>query len=148
METLIIARHGEYSGDDLNDYGAGQMQTVGIKIKQLLRPGNSVSIISSAAARASQSADVLSEVLGVPVEIHKILWSDNTHREDEEAAYNIIMSKENYDVVVVVTHLEYSRDLPAYFAEKKNWGTRLSYEETPKGQAWVLDCTSRQMRRL
>jgi phosphohistidine phosphatase SixA len=118
------------------------------RIKHLLGPGNSISIVSSAAPRASQSAEVLSTVLGVPFETHDILWSDNRHSEDEEAAYNIIKSKETDDIVVAVTHLEYSRDLPSYFAKRNNWGVRVAYEETEKGHAWVLDCTNQKVSRM
>lgn len=147
MKYLIIARHGNYAGRDLDSYGEEQMRILAGKIKMLV--GNaSIALVSSTAPRAIQSATIISEILSVPVESHEILWSDNSHRKDDEKAYEIIVAKKDHDVVIMVTHLEYSDDFPTFFSSVEGWNRSVGYGETEKGQAWVLDCENQTKKLL
>ena len=146
MRHLVIVRHGDYGPDRrISHSGRAQMLALAQHLKQLVNSG-SVVILSSTAPRAADSAAILGEALRVEVELHDILWSDNSHPEDISGAFELVRScSSRADVVVLVTHLEYTRDLSRHFAEKE-WGVSLPLSEIKKGQARVLDCVERASR--
>ncbi|MFA5157745.1 MAG: hypothetical protein WC451_00945 [Patescibacteria group bacterium] len=142
MEKLIVARHGSYGGDHLNSRGVEEINRLSQGLQQVIG-GGSVVILSSTAARAVESAKIMSEILGVPFSSHEILWSDDRHRENLPAALRLVQSRENEaDVVVLVTHFEYAEQLPTFFG-KEVLGEEIPEQEISKGQARVVDCVAK-----
>lgn len=146
MKKLVLARHGDY-GDDycLNELGKKQMRLLAEELKKHTNC-DKVVILSSTADRARQSAEVLSEVLGVEHQLHELLWSDCNHREDYKKALELIRAhKEGAEIIIIVTHLEYVEGFPNHFGQHELEGTRLSGYGIKKGQAWVIDCQTKKM---
>jgi phosphohistidine phosphatase SixA len=143
MKKILIVRHGYYSVSDLTSTGREQMKDLGMAIKSLMN-GDSIEVKSSTAPRAKQSAKILAEILGVSFTEHEFLWSgpDSPRgcRVDLDKALKIIQGS-RADVVILVTHLEYSEYLPTHLGKKicgKDHG--FPSEETGKGEAWFIDC--------
>lgn len=140
MKKLIVARHGYFSPcGKLDDFGIDQMTKMAEKLRPYLIGCTSL-ILSSTAPRALHSANILSFELNINFERHEVLWSDSEHEEDFPKALDLVRSKKNHDVVILVTHLEYGEGFPAYFANKELGGHEVCCEGIRKGQAWVLDC--------
>ncbi len=147
MKSFTVARHGDYDEClNLSDGGKTQMRELARALKKVLGEEGSTLLLSSSAPRAIQSVQVLSDELGIrEFETYDELWSDNSHREDAPRAMGIILNKsDEFDNVIVMTHLEYTTSLPLIFA-KKNTGMQgfvygLYYSSVPKGSAWHMNC--------
>lgn len=150
MQNLAIIRHGDYGSDDRIDQdGKRQMLRLSEKLEPVIHGGTTV-ILSSTAPRALDSAAVLAEALGgIPVEQHPLLWSDNRHREDVPAALKLLASAgDQANSILVVTHLEYTEELPARFSQERQWPIPLRYSEIRKGCAVLLDCVGKTAQYL
>lgn len=149
MKYLVIARHGHYGQDDnLSNLGSEQMLRMSQKIANL-KQDLSATILCSSAPRAEQSAKIISDNLGIPSATHPILWSDNKHRMSCEDVYKLVtVAAEKVDVVILVTHLEYSDNFPLHFASVEGWNKSVGFGETEKGEAWVLDCENQTKKLL
>jgi phosphohistidine phosphatase SixA len=135
--------------DLLSPRGAQEIATLAEKIKSATN-GLSVLILTSTAPRASQSAIIIKTILGAEVKESPALWSDNEHPKDLQKALALIKAeKDHVDVLIIVTHYEYTERLPGYFA-KEVLGVPLCSELNlvEKGQAWVIDCIKKTMTRL
>ncbi len=145
MKHLIVARHGDYDSTlHLDDTGRGQMLGLYDQLKQYT-DGQRVALLSSTAPRASESATVLAQLLGVDVQLFEVFWSDGNHAEDMSAAMEIIRKFAAHDVVIVVTHLEYIQELPAYFGEQE-LKVQFLKKILSRGRAWVIDCEQKTMK--
>jgi len=144
MEKLILVRHGNYNGSVISDSGRQQMEILARKL-QLELQDKRVLIISSTALRAIGSAEVFSNVLGISFEQDEKLWSDNDHWRDHSQLLELIRARqEDADVIILVTHLEYTEEFPAYYGKeelKVNWNQR----EIEKGEAWIIDCIKKTL---
>jgi len=142
MKTIIIVRHGEYETREgiyrLSESGHEQMKQLGEEIASQLN-GQSVALLSSTAPRALDSSEVLGELLGVIPQEHELLWSDNDHSMNTEKALGLVSQHEEVDVLIVVTHLEYSESLPGKLAHQY-FGSDggFPYASPGKGGAWVI----------
>lgn len=141
MEKLIIVRHGSYNKEDgnLTKDGVQSIQRLAEKII-LLTKNNRATIISSTAKRAQQSAQIISETLGVNFETNIDLLSDgDEHPACPPAALNLVSSyTDKTDLLMLVTHLEFLQ----YMTYRLISELRLKCEslmEFPVGSAWVLD---------
>lgn len=145
MKQLIVVRHGQYGHDDrLNDRGRTQIGALADKLKSLMN-GATVMILTSTVDRARESAEILSSAFGVGFEEHEILWSENSHPEDLPGTLELVRSrKDNADVLVLVTHYEYVKEFPSYFA-REELGTSMHSGLIEKGEAWVLDCLQKTL---
>lgn len=142
MKLLIVARHGEYTDDHLDEYGIHQIGALTDKLRPLLRQA-SVRILTSTARRAQESANMLAQAFGVQAEAHDVLWSDEFHPENDSAVLQLIRSRGgDVDVLVLVTHFEYAQSVPECFSISE-LGVRLPSGPLRKGQAWVVDCQSK-----
>lgn len=142
MMRLVIARHGEYNDDlMLSTYGAGQMRRIAEQLRTL--GCARVIVLASTAPRASASGDVMRDVLRCGIEYRELLWSDNRHREDPPQVIDLIKQKaEDFDMVVLVTHLEYTDSLPQ-LAGRMLGMSRVPFTSINKGQAWIFDTVNK-----
>lgn len=141
MQRLILIRHGVYGYDDrLNETGRQQMNEIAKKLQPTLNGGR-VALLTSVAARARESADIIGKLIGVEPEEHDVLWSENRHRENLPKALELVRSKKDVvDVLILVTHLEYTERFPRYFAQEELGGGTFPHREVAKGEAWDIDC--------
>ena len=141
MKRLIVVRHGEY-GDNggLNTNGQAQIDALADRLHRLIDRA-SVLILSSTAVRARESAKILAKAFGGGIiEDYEVLWSESRHPEDLPAALALVKSRQDLaDVIILVTHLEYTELLPAYFCRMVLDIHRPS-QSLRNGRAWVIDC--------
>lgn len=141
MKRLVICRHGEYGyGGRLDNEGKSQIRSLSGRLRQIFNPDNETALIlSSTAPRAVDSATILAEAIKAPVEKYPDLWSDSNHDEDIDAVLRLIKAVQSRaDMVVIVTHLEYTEDLPVYIG-RRELGKRLRRKALDKGEGIVLD---------
>lgn len=123
-ETRLIAivRHGETRADGLlSDRGTDQVYDLAARLGQLItRPKETALILSSTAPRAEASAAILSRILGAPLELHELLWSQGSRRPpNTEAVYKLVRSAwGTSELVIVVTHMELVNLLPDLMGER------------------------------
>jgi len=78
-----------------------------------------VTIISSTARRAFDSAKVIASILKVKPKGYEVLWYDDEHPEDISDALSLIKSyKDKTDVLIVVTHYEFAKYLPSLICKE------------------------------
>jgi phosphohistidine phosphatase SixA len=144
MKKLLIARHGNYDRDyRLNEYGKKQMTELA-EFLQTGLDGDSLLILSSPAPRASDSADVMAKMLKTGFEEVEELWDDNRHRGDPKKSYEIIKARgADVDVVIAITHMEFTEYLPRYFI--KDLGIDTLCTEIGQGKAWEIDFEKRKV---
>ena len=151
MKKVIVVRHGYYRGVDLHDIGRQQIRELGNLIKASVY-GGTTQLFSSTAPRAAQSADILSEILGVGVELHDFLWSgpDGPEGCRTNLSKTLDLCKQSSaDVIILVTHLEFTERFPKFFAEEMlNMTPGFPEQEIRKGEAWVIDCEAKTCTRL
>ncbi len=139
MKKLIVIRHGDYNdAHRLSELGKKQMTQIGEKIMTRLN-GHSMLMLSSTAPRAIDSANAVGKVLQINHEEHEILWDDNSHWGSLADSIKLIDSKKGLaDVVVVVTHLEFTEEIPDHFANEV-LNTSSFIHTVGKGEAWEID---------
>lgn len=145
LSRIAIVRHGEYGSDSkLNERGRQQIQGLGEKLKETIGAEELALILSSTAARALESAEILANILGVSVAAHEVLWSENRHPEDFEAAYALVNSiRSRADVAILITHLEYTEGFP-WFLGEKDLGVHFPYRcDVRKGEGIIIDYRSK-----
>ncbi|EFK95845.1 protein containing Phosphoglycerate mutase // Nucleotidyltransferase [sediment metagenome] len=139
MKRLIIARHGEYDHEmNLSTYGKEQMR----KLAQTLIPyatEGTLCVLSSTAPRAIQSAEVLGQALHTEPETYESLWSETDRPTQLNAVLALIGEHENCDTLIIVTHLEYTEELPQYFA-REVLGTSHPFVSLKKGEMVEINC--------
>lgn len=147
MKYLIVARHGQYGNDDrLDNVGRNQVSDLAKEIKNL-QGMSRVIILSSTAARAFESAEILAKQLDAPLETHEILNTDISDY-DPIGVLGLVRSKRNgTDTIVLVTHLEYVEYLPKYFA-REELQVELPSHIIGYGKAWVIDCERKTLTRF
>ena len=148
MERLVLIRHGSYADEDerINDDGRKQMTLLAERLREL--NGSSVLLLSSTAPRALDSAEVLSGLLEIPIEEHAILWSDIDHPMNFKKTLDLIReSGGRAQTLLVVTHLDYAKYFPGYFAQEE-WAISIRSFDVWKGQAVILDCIQKTVQLL
>lgn len=141
---LIVVRHGNYNRggkEELNEEGRSSIKQLTNRLKSLIQ-GKKTIILSSTIPRAFESATIIGEGLGVDIEGYDILWSDDNHIENLPAIFNLIESHAESDVIIVVTHCEYTEYLPLYFGEKylnRKSQNRLRSFVLDYGEAWLIN---------
>lgn len=146
MKNLIIARHGLCAEDgNLDVCGKSQIVKLSIKL-ELVLTGGVVCVLSSTVDRAVQSARIISWSFGVAeAEAYEILVSPPV---DLGAVYRLVSQFKGLCThLIIVTHSEYTKDLPAYFGRV---ALGVSFESHPlqPGQAWVIDCEEKTIRMI
>jgi phosphohistidine phosphatase SixA len=137
---LLVVRHGDYNegGMHLNSSGRDQIRRLAEKIIPIVND-KKVTILSSTASRAHESAAIIAEKIGCDFEQHEILWSENRHPENFSGTLELIQSYlDNTEVLIIITHYEYVEDFPSYFA-KEQLKVDLDSYLIDKGSMWVLN---------
>lgn len=140
MKKLIIVRHGDYDyrNNDLNLRGISQIEKLSERIAQLVA-GERVVILSSDRERATSSAKIIADKLVLGFTEHELLWSENCHQTNlSEALILIDQAGESADIVIVVTHYEYTAELPPEYG-KRLGVSGFPHRESDKGTARVID---------
>ena len=146
MKNLIIARHGLCAEDgNLDVSGRSQIVGLSIKLEQILT-GGVICVLSSTVARAVQSARIISWSFGVEeAEEYELLVSPPV---DLESVCRLVGQFEGFCThLIIVTHSEYARDLPAYFG-RVALGVNFESHALLPGQAWVIDCEEKTIRMI
>jgi len=147
MEKLFIVRHGSYypNGGCLTSSGQEDIQLLSKKIGRMCK-GLKVRILTSPAPRGLESAKIIAKQLHIKVEPHEVLWSEpgSGHDCDIEETLKLIQKVSATDVVILVTHLEYTDDLPHNFGHQVLGVTNFPFfQEINKGCAWFIDCVKK-----
>lgn len=144
LSAIIIARHPEY------DLGSGSLTPQGIErandlAMQITDKIPSISgvehaiIVTSTAKRTAEAADILSHALGIPVEQSNVFLTDAFTVENIPAAINFIEAKQDdYDVIIIVTHLEYTDVLPRACGHAFFGGRARGLRNLRKGEAFIV----------
>lgn len=143
FRKIIIIRHGsyDYETNEINSKGIDEMLGLVDRLKHHLVGEDNVLFLSSSAPRAVGSAEVLFKKIGIPYKTTISLWSDTLHCQDNKIALSFIDSKAlemNSDVIIILTHLEYARDLPLIILKNSGMDYLRSIS-LQKGEMLVLD---------
>lgn len=115
-KKIFLLRHAEYlSGrvnSGLSDYGRSQAKNLAERIKREINDAPNVTIFTSTANRAKETALIIKESLtnAVLIEYEK-LWSDGSHIEDLGWLRSKIKNFDG-DILIIISHLEYVNYLP------------------------------------
>jgi phosphohistidine phosphatase SixA len=156
MKKLILIRHGEYDFNTgvLTPCGVKQVQDTAKSLKSLLGLGKqTLFVVSSTAMRALDSAVILIEWWGLDNtklgESYQL--STFSHPENLHCLYDFVDFLEDnkaMDILVFVTHLEYTSNFPAFFF-KKRFGRRIVNRiPVKKGGGVIIDCENPSFRRF
>ena len=84
--------------------------------------------------------DIISEALGENYEKCEILWSESKHPMNCPGLLALVKSRQGEaEVMILVTHLEYGRSFPDYFAVQY-LNTAFGKKPIEKGEALLIDC--------
>lgn len=151
MDKMIVVRHGHYDHRErLSEVGQGQIATLAERLAVHVDGGNSLTLLSSTAPRAMDSAEILAKKFGVSYERLDVLWTGNDamrigEEEDFKELMGIINGRHSKArVVIIVTHYEYVEDFPAFFG-KTILNARLHGWVIDYGEAFVIDCGTKEM---
>lgn len=139
-ELVAVIRHGEYDYNyNLDEGGREQIRLLSSKLKEIVS-GKKTVMFTSTAARAVQTAEILSRELGVTFEERKFLHSGGGDLDTEQAEKALeLIRTANADVVLLSTHFEFVESFPAIIGDKL-LGARLCSNQIPKGSAWLVNC--------
>ena len=142
MKRLIIVRHGNCNEDGyLDDNGRRQMDYISRRLKSKFTDNPRVVILTSTADRAKESAEILGKIFEVEIEPHEVLWSDRERRTDLSNLLYLVRSKKDIaDVIILVTHLEYTEEFPYHFGKNELGVGHFPFRELGNGQFWDIDC--------
>lgn len=148
LKTLAIIRHGDYSGEDLNSYGRQQMRIIAEAIKGLT--SGPFVILTSAAPRAKQSAEVIAQILGTEVGyVSGAFWSDNGHpQRNSKFLQELEENIGDAEHAILVSHLEYVEEMPTEISRNEGFNSPAQYRERPKGSGVLLDMVNKQATEL
>ena len=123
LRKIFVIRHGLYNNktDRLNADGEEQMRSLLEPLKKHLAGEEHVVLLSSSAERAEDSVKIISDGLGIAYKVHPYFWSDNDHMQLNNRALDLInqiTTEMNADVVILLTHLEYAKELPSLLCYK------------------------------
>ena len=137
LEHLAIVRHGESYEDtgDLTSYGKLDANSAGYYLKSILGNGKDISLVSSPAKRARETAQIIANKLKVPkIEIADYLYTNKFEEGIEyssrvgldldcEKVNDLLNSHKESRGLILVGHLELSI-FPNYFTkiELRNQG--------------------------
>lgn len=151
LTRLFVIRHADY-----NDYlrisikGHQQMLELLEKLKRRIHYlDDRMYLISSTAQRALDSANVILEGFMTGFSPEELFWSDNGHPQNYQAAFDRIVKigSEKFNVLVIVTHLEYCNYLPHMIAEKI-MGIKAPSIKIEKGQCCMIDFKTKTIELL
>ena len=144
MQHLFVVRHGNYDNSGgLTHSGRGQISRVGEFLKPQVE-GKQTKLLTSTAIRASQSADIIGEILGVKPVAAGVLWSESDWQYQPDQALALVQ-EHDAEVIIVVTHYEYAEAFPDFVAQKL-LGLKPGKRMMSKGGLCHIDIVSRLVR--
>lgn len=146
LEFLAVVRHGTYRGYSLDTEGEAQMKVVAEAIKPSVESERLV-ILHSTVARAEQSAAIIADTVGGTLRGRIVLESHASKDPKLPEAWALVQEaiRGGARGVVVVTHLEYTEQLPMYVVEQLGLSVHCPFS-LQKGQAWLLDLKTKTSR--
>ena len=149
MKFLIVARHADYDkNNDVSPLGLEQMEKM-IEALAAFVNGKKVLLLSSNAPRAYKCAKMISEKFKISFEEHKELWAKDRLEVDVDRLFELLQSKKgDFEIIILMTHLEYVEEFPAHFAHNV-LSMDMSSEWPPiplKGEACVVDCLNKSFQ--
>lgn len=140
MKKLIIVRHGHDIDDRISATGRAQILRLSQALSPLVEIDGKVLVLTSIAPRGIDTANLIAEQFSLPVEPHEVFWSENSHREDFNAALALIDKRaDDVEILIVVTHYEYVKDFPKFYGDKRFGKHSIPSKLIEKGQAWIID---------
>lgn len=144
MKYLIVVRHGDYDegGEDgLNEDGWQQVRQLASLLARRLQDC-SISMLISPATRTQETAEILMASLRVlDASIVDSLCSNGGHLDEDEAA-NVLKTVETkaarYDVVLLCTHWEFTREFPGIWARSTGFSIPQRLH-APCGTAFIIN---------
>lgn len=142
LKRLYIVRHGDHQIRGLlSELGEEQAKKLGEKIQA--RQEEIPHIFHSPTPRTSRHAKIMAEILGAKTQVSEVLESSEDIDPRLDAALELLKTAES-EVVILVTHYEYSRDLPRYFGSRfLSINTFPGSEGLSKGAAWDIQCADK-----
>jgi len=128
-KIIYFVRHGIYDRDSqekrLTAWGVTQITSLGqVLLDECGRvdPAN-IYLLSSTAPRCRHSSEIICGMLDIVPEFHDILWigsdcPEGVHQSCQAVLDLIMGVPENIEILIVVTHLEYSSDVPPLYCQK------------------------------
>jgi phosphohistidine phosphatase SixA len=111
-------------------------------VRSLIGENNNIRILSSNELRSCHSAQVIADTLGISCEcIHysDVLYSSEIVKPQLKEALDLINLEED-EVVIIVTHLEYTKELHRYFGVRVLNTPDFPHGHLEKGEAWCINC--------
>jgi len=145
LKHLFIARHAlhfETHHKGISPEGIKQMQSFARFVRSIIGENNNIKILASNELRSSHSAQVIADILGIShqcIKCDDILYSSDMAKPRPDEALDLI-NQVAVEVVIVVTHLEYTRDLPSHFGTHVLNTTTFPVCKLEKGEAWAINC--------
>ncbi len=147
MKKLIIIRHGACGSDDrLSNEGRRQISDLTHLLQNEIFNA-SVCILTSPTDRTYESADIIGSFFKVSPEKNDCLWDDNHHRGDHKKTLELIRLKPNFEVIVLVTHMDFAVFFPEFFG-KEELQTQITPKRVGYGQALIIDCNTKEVNLL
>lgn len=149
MNTLILVRHGEYNHETerLDNVGEVQINGLAINIEKIIKTKKTVALVSSNAAMAVDSAEIIAKKLCLSFKTEDIFFSNSEWYNLPQAFKKIQEIGENNEVVIVVTHHEYCKYLPQHIVFNK-FKRYLYYTVTECGRAVILNLSRKSIEFL
>lgn len=143
MKKLILVRHGSYIGhsekeNPLSEGGEREIRWLSEKLK-LLVENEKVLIFASSAVRTERSAKIISDELEILFQVEEFLWEEGKHGGFDETLKLIEFNRDKFDVIIIVAHLDHTRDFQEVFI-KMEFGIWLEPVEVSRSEAVVIDC--------
>lgn len=146
MNTIILARHGDYSEKSgrLTETGITQADALAAKIAPIVA-GRSICYLTSPAYRTRETADIVAK--HIPGEI-KDNWelAGNVRDEDERVRLIAFINEKgsSVDVIIIFTHAHIAMHLPPHFSPAPD--KKFVEQELGRGQARLLDLATGESR--
>lgn len=143
LQKLIIVRHGDYNVDLLTELGEKQIGWMSFKLSEETK-GKKIFLASSVAPRAMLSSDILMKILRIPKSDYRPEQHLLSHRgvlKDDQIRVVLALIKEKsseYEVIILVTHLEFITYLPNIWGSTKSIRIGI-FHDTEKGDAVIID---------
>jgi hypothetical protein len=141
LKKIIVVCHGFYSGGRLASEGRRQIEDLAKALVPRVA-GCRIALLSSATARALETAKILATTLGgMKVEEEGCLCSHGSGMSEESAREAIRLVEEKgkeYEVVILSTHLEFAQYFPFFWGKTR--GFRIPVDtDVPDGTARIIE---------
>jgi phosphohistidine phosphatase SixA len=145
MKKLVIVRHGDYGLDRcLNEFGKKNINNLAKQLKRRIN-SDSLMILSSPLERAKESAEIIAANFKVSFKENRILCSGGGYSENFPGLLKLIRNLQyDVDVLILVTHFEYTEGFPSYFGQQE-LGVNFLTRGISKGKAWEIDCVKKNI---